>query len=112
MKTTAIATNESLDTTAYVMPLTDKKFVCVAANKTIGKSQDVDYFELRYRKHDTKKMDNMHIDKFVYLTNTGKIDHINLVTPFKADKSLLAQIKHDAKSIINQVKDMRLTLSH
>lgn len=108
--------------TAYVMPLTHKKFVCIANNKPVGKSANVEYFEYHNRQHDTKLMQGINIDKFVYLTAAGKIDHVNLTgkavkTVVKdrilvTDKAVIKQLKPEARFVANMIKHMRFKPAH
>jgi hypothetical protein len=102
--------------TAFVTPLTNKKFVCIVNNKTIAKSNDETYFERHYVHNRIQKLADVDVDKFVYLTPTGRVDHVDIVSKSnnliarmvsKFTKSELVEIRKEARSVISQVREMK-----
>jgi hypothetical protein len=115
---TAKTTKESV--TAFVTPLTNKKFICIANNKAVGKSNDETYFERHYITDRIKKMGDMDVSKFVYLTPTGRVDHIDIVSKSnnmiarmvsKFSKSELIELRVEAKKVIAQVREIKHQLT-
>lgn len=106
--------------TAFVAPLTKDKFVCIANNEPVCKSGDETYFERFYATDSIKKLKGVEVDRFVHLTETGKIDHIELVSKATKMISVLVskppkiereQIKKQARQVFDLVKSMRTQLA-
>lgn len=104
---------------AYVAPLSNDKFVCVANLVPVAKSGDITYFERHYAANSKaiKKMDGVDVEKFVYLTNAGKVDHIDIVSRAtnaisklisKPPKGERLQIQKEAKLVFELVKNLKL----
>lgn len=118
MSTSKSTTIESV--TAFVTPLSNKKFICIANNKAVGKSNDETYFERHYITDRIKKMGDMDVNKFVYLTPTGKVDHIDIVSKSnnmiarmvsKFSKPELIELRKEAKKVIMQVREIKHQLA-
>jgi hypothetical protein len=114
MSTSKITATEQV--TAFVTPLTNKKFVCIVNNKTIAKSVDETYFERHYVHNRIPKLADVDVNKFVYLTPTGRVDHVDIVSKSnnliarmvsKFTKSELVEIRKGARSVISQVREMK-----
>lgn len=106
--------------TAFVTPLTNKKFVCIANNKQVGKSNDETYFERHYITNRIKKLSGVDVNKFVYLTPTGRVDHIDIVSKSnnmiarmvsKFSKPELVELRGEAKKVIAQVRELKHQLA-
>lgn len=111
--------NGNKHVTAFVAPLTKDKFVCIADNVPVCKSGDETYFERFYAADAIKKLKGVEVDRFVHLTDTGKIDHIELVSKVTKMISVLVskppkiereQIKKESKQVFELVKAMRTQL--
>lgn len=114
-----ISSVEGKKVTAFVAPLTNKKFVCIANNIPVCKSGDETYFERFYANDGITKLKGVEVERFVHLTATGKVDHIEIVSktdqlisrliskPSKEDR---IQIKKESKNVIELVKTMRTQL--
>lgn len=92
---------------AFVVPV-DNQFVCVADKKIIGKSKRPGYFEHNFRTgHMPIGQRDVVIEQFVYVDQTGHIDHINPIeTP---PEEVIQSLKNDIKYILRNLKPHVLT---
>jgi hypothetical protein len=104
----------------FITPLNDNKYVCIANNEPIAKSNDATYFERHYSTNSIKKLENVDVDKFIYLTPTGRVDHIDLVSKSdgvisriisKLSKPERIQLRREGKVVIDIVKTMKMKLA-
>lgn len=105
--------------TAFVVPLSNRKFVCIAHNIPVAKSANDTYFAYHYISDRVAKLGGIEIDKFVYLKPDGRVDRIDIVSRAakvisrmltKPSKSERKQLRTDSKGAFGLAKELSLKL--
>lgn len=94
---------KKVKTNAFVVPV-GGRFVCMANGARVGTSKNPHHFEYQYKLNHvvSKKLEGIEIEKFVYVSESGTVEHIHDMS-VKVNEDMLRTLKHDAKAFVRKL---------